>query len=544
MQARIDTDGSGVDSREAGARSTLAVESRVTRPDRCPVCAAEEWNYVMNAHGLTFFSCENCGLMRLHPLPSAKTLRTLRAISAAGQISAQETPAEELQRARSYWSRLKDLLGSDATKKKILLYAGAPDALLRVGRELEFQNIEVLSDVRGSQVGDFDACMAVFALERANDPAAAIGGIHRSLHAGGKLLLVVPLMNSWPARVCRDAWTELRPETRFYFSTHTLRSFLLNHGFDRLWLEPDRRRYSIAHLQRQAQLYPATWLTKSVRAGCAAVPRSLRSDLRLPVPTSSFVATATKSRLRERKKLSIVMPVYNERETFEQCFQAVRNKEVEGVEKEIIVVESNSSDGTHELVKKVCAGDGITVIFQDRAAGKGHAVRAGLAVSQGDLVLIQDADLEYDVNDYDELVKPILNSRAAFVLGSRHTGSWKMRRFNDQPLIAIFFNLGHLFFCTSLNLLFGQRLKDPFTMFKVFHKDCIYGLEFECDRFDFDFEILIKLIRKGYRPVELPVNYRARSLNEGKKVTAFRDPLTWLRALIKYRLCSIAPPRP
>jgi hypothetical protein len=101
-----------------------------------------------------------------------------------------------------------------------------------------------------------------------------------------------------------------------------------------------------------------------------------------------------------------------------------------------------------------------------------------------------------------------------------------------------------VFFLTLFNLLYSQRLTDPFTMFKVFRRECLYGLEFECNRFDFDYEIVIKLLRKGYKPLELPVNYRSRSLSEGKKVTIFRDPLTWIRALIKFRNTPLyRPPR-
>ena len=107
--------------------------------------------------------------------------------------------------------------------------------------------------------------------------------------------------------------------------------------------------------------------------------------------------------------------------------------------------------------------------------------------------------------------------------------------------MSLFFNLGHWFFTTLINVLFLQRLRDPFTMFKVFRRDCLFGLKFECDRFDFDYELLIKLIRKGYRPIELPVNYRSRSFKEGKKVRMFRDPLTWLRTLAWLRFVKIDP---
>src|SRR6185437_10522583 len=102
-------------------------------------------------------------------------------------------------------------------------------------------------------------------------------------------------------------------------------------------------------------------------------------------------------------------------------------------------------------------------------------------------------------------------------------------------------NAGHWFFTFLVNVLFLQRLRDPFTMFKVFRRDCLFGLELECNRFDFDFELLIKLLRKGYRPIELPVNYRSRSFKEGKKVRMFRDPFTWFRALMRLRFAEIDP---
>jgi hypothetical protein len=116
-----------------------------------------------------------------------------------------------------------------------------------------------------------------------------------------------------------------------------------------------------------------------------------------------------------------------------------------------------------------------------------------------------------------------------------------MRQFTRQHGLSLFVNLGHWFFATLINVLFFQRLRDPFTMFKVFRRDCLYALEFECNRFDFDFELLIKLIRKGCQPIELPVNYRSRSFKEGKKVRMFRDPPTWLRALARLRFVKIDP---
>jgi SAM-dependent methyltransferase len=534
----------GTSDRPAGSPSSPSQARISSHGGNCPVCGSHEWNYTMNAHGLTFFTCDNCQLMRLYPEPSAKTVEAIRQNQPAGS---EESTEEEFERARAYWMHLHVLLGSNALKMKVLLLSSEEELLLRAGRAMGFRQIEVLAADGSPPLipadGSFDACLAVFAIERMANPLEGLRQIHGLLKTDGKLVIVTPLIDSWPARICRDAWTQLRPENRFYFSIENLQTALLNHGFHRIWVRPDRRRYSLSQLHRHAGTYPSTRLTRLVRAGCRLAPLTWRNRVRLPLPTSAFVITATKMQPPARRKLSIIMPVYNEKATFAECFQAVRAKELDGIEKEIIVVESNSTDGTRELVQKLCVGDGVHLILQERAAGKGNAVRAGLKAVAGDIILIQDADLEYDVNDYDGLLKPILQRNAALVLGSRHIGSWKLRKFNDQPFVATFFNLGHLFFCTSLNLLYRQSLKDPFTMYKVFRTDCLHGLDLECDRFDFDFEILIKLVRKGYKVVELPVNYRARSLTDGKKVTVVRDPLTWVRALIKYRFCKIGPPR-
>jgi glycosyltransferase involved in cell wall biosynthesis len=244
-----------------------------------------------------------------------------------------------------------------------------------------------------------------------------------------------------------------------------------------------------------------------------------------------------------RMKCSIIVPVFNEKATFAELMRRLFNKRLDhlGVEREIILVESNSTDGTREEVASFSRTPGVKVLYQDRPRGKGHAVRAGLAAATGDIVLIQDADLEYDVDDYDALLEPLLQGRAAFVLGSRHSGHAKMRQFSDQVLLGEMLNFGHLCFTTLINVLYGQNMRDPFTMFKVFRRDCLYGLAFECNRFDFDHELVIKLVLKGYRPLEIPVNYRSRSFKQGKKIRPFRDAASWIVADLKYRLRPLRP---
>jgi glycosyltransferase involved in cell wall biosynthesis len=248
-----------------------------------------------------------------------------------------------------------------------------------------------------------------------------------------------------------------------------------------------------------------------------------------------------KAELRPQPVLSVIVPAYNEAKTFGVLMDALLVKELTGLRMEIVVVESNSTDGTRDAALKYKSHPKVKLILEEQPRGKGHAVRTGLGAATGDYVLIQDADLEYDLEDYDALLEHLAAGRSAFVLGSRHGGRnvWKMRQFTGQRGLSLIFNFGHWFFTTLINVLFFQRLRDPFTMFKVFRRDCLSGLEFECNRFDFDFELLIKLIRKGYRPAELPVNYRSRSYQEGKKVSMFRDPLSWLGALVWLRWVKI-----
>ena len=234
--------------------------------------------------------------------------------------------------------------------------------------------------------------------------------------------------------------------------------------------------------------------------------------------------------------LAVIVPVFNEVGTVRETLDALLAKEIPGVCIEVLIVESNSSDGSREIVHNYRDRPRVKLILEDRPSGKGHAVRAGLAAATGDIVLIQDADREYDMADYETLLAPIIAGRQAFVLGSRHgRGGWAIREFSDQPFQAFVLNVAHWTFTLLINASLGIWLTDPFTMYKVFRRECLNGLTFTCNRFDFDWELLIKLVRKGYRPIEIPITYRSRSFQQGKKIRMLRDPLTWLVAWAKAR---------
>lgn len=248
------------------------------------------------------------------------------------------------------------------------------------------------------------------------------------------------------------------------------------------------------------------------------------------------------------QKVSILIPIYNEAETVLDLLGRVLAQALPGgLSKEMIIIESNSSDGTRELVQKFVSENSsnqstaIRLILQARALGKGHAARQGLALATGEIILIQDGDLEYDTADYPQLIQPILDGHADFVLGSRHlsAGSWKIRKFEKSPIKSFYMNLGGTLFHTGFNLLYGSKLTDPTTMYKVFLRSCIQGIAFECNRFDFDFELVAKLIRLGFNPLEVPVSYQSRGFEKGKKVNILRDPFMWVWSILKFRFKKI-----
>jgi glycosyltransferase involved in cell wall biosynthesis len=242
-------------------------------------------------------------------------------------------------------------------------------------------------------------------------------------------------------------------------------------------------------------------------------------------------------------KVSIIIAVYNEASTVATLLDRVWAQPLPQASKEIIIVESNSTDGSRKIVAEFVArhaadsSSRIQVIYQPRPMGKGHAIRQGFAAATGEILLIQDADLEYDVSDYPDLLRPIIEGRTAFVLGSRHMGpdGWKIRKFAHGGVQAVFMNLGGILFHGLFNAVFFTRLTDPTSMYKVFRSDCLHGLNFTSNRFDFDFELLGKLVRTGFRPLEIPVSYQSRGFDEGKKIRVFRDPLTWVFAILKCR---------
>lgn len=222
--------------------------------------------------------------------------------------------------------------------------------------------------------------------------------------------------------------------------------------------------------------------------------------------------------------ISVIIPVYNERDTILEIIRRVR---AETTPKEIIVVDDGSTDGTRELLAKV-GGSDVQVILQERNRGKGAAIRRGLAAARGDLVIVQDADLELNPEDYAALLVPLRAGAAQVVYGARF-----LLPQNREGYRFISW-LGNTLVTGWTNLLFGSRLTDEATGYKVMPLALLRALNLECDGFDFCAEVTAKLLRRGILIHEVPVRFNPRTYVEGKKI-GWRDGLLTLWVLLKYR---------
>jgi hypothetical protein len=219
------------------------------------------------------------------------------------------------------------------------------------------------------------------------------------------------------------------------------------------------------------------------------------------------------------ERLSVIVPVYNEERYVREVVEALLAKTLR-IDREIVIVESNSTDGSRDIVRSFESEPNIRIVYQEEARGKGSAVRAGLAVASGTIMLIQDADFEYDLDDYDALLEPILQWRTSFVLGSRTLGlnDWKVRQYAKSRIRGMLINLAQLVFAKTFNILYRQNVTDINTMFKVFRRECVDGRHLDANGFDLDIELVCKIVRNGFVPIEVPVNYVARGFDEGKKI--------------------------
>jgi glycosyltransferase involved in cell wall biosynthesis len=228
---------------------------------------------------------------------------------------------------------------------------------------------------------------------------------------------------------------------------------------------------------------------------------------------------------RTFKLISVIVPVYNERMTVTEIVRRMRHVPLP-MDLEIIVVDDCSADGTDKILSAI-EDSTVRVLHHSVNRGKGAAIRSGLEVARGDLVLIQDADLEYDPDDWPLLLAPILKGRAKVVYGSRFTGERKNMLFWHW--------VGNRSLSLVTNVLYNTTISDMETCYKLFDRTVLDGITIESDRFDFEPEITAKILRRGYRIYEVPISYNGREFDEGKKIT-WKDGFGALWALVRFRV--------
>ncbi len=226
------------------------------------------------------------------------------------------------------------------------------------------------------------------------------------------------------------------------------------------------------------------------------------------------------------KKVSVIIPVYNEQETIEPLIQKVEEAYFGGLEKEIILVDDASSDGTKKILKEY--EKKYKVLYHDVNKGKGAAIKTAVKEATGDYVVIQDADLEYSPNDYDRLLPLLINNEADVVYGSRFKNKENDKNFIWKNKLA------NKFLTLLTNILFDAEITDMETCYKAFKRDFIQGINIKSDRFDFEPEITAKVIKNKARLKEVPISYFGRGHDEGKKIN-WKDGIMAIFTMIKFR---------
>ena len=226
-------------------------------------------------------------------------------------------------------------------------------------------------------------------------------------------------------------------------------------------------------------------------------------------------------------KVSIIIPCYNEHKTIVQIVNKILNQTK--IEKEIIIIDDCSTDGTKEILQKNINSKVDKIIYNEKNFGKGFCIKKGVEISSGQIILIQDADLEYDPSDYNKILKPIFEGNADVVYGSRFVGS------EEKRVLFYWHSVGNYLLTTLSNIFSNLNLTDMENCYKAFKSDLIKSINLEEERFGFEPEITAKIAKKKIRIFEVGIKYFGRTYSEGKKIT-WRDGFSALRCIIKYNL--------
>jgi len=512
----------------------------------CPVCRAENPSYLFHRAGVRFVRCTACSAVYVNPARE-RPLNDLD-IERASPFSNprdRELMAADFERLLEHLAADHLRLTGAPLTRTVLLgrylreFATGPvarrvDLAIAEIDDAAFQRLAIASDIEWAKPLLAKAPQLVILhelLESCSDPGAVMATLIAQLPPSTLFVVTYTNTDSLPARMMRRYWSRFFDYKTAFLSTGNLTALLARYGLV---------------LKTQFPL-PVTRTTQYVgESADRLVPGIARivgatplRNLPLPVRAGNRVAVFGPSAAGgqgRKEKLSIIMPVFNEARYAAQVIDAVLAKPLK-IDREVIIVESNSTDGTRDIVRRYEGRPGVRVVYEDQPRGKGRAVRTGFEHVTGTIVLIQDSDFEYDIDDYDALLEPLLQHKAMFVLGSRSLGldDWKVRKYDKAPIRGLAFNMAQILFAKTYNLLYQQRVTDVPTMFKVFRTECLDGLDLQSNGFELDIELACKITRNGYSPMEIPVNYVARGFDEGKKVRFWRDAIPCYGAFFRYR---------
>jgi hypothetical protein len=507
---------------QAATELTKTLPSTESEPIRlCPICQSDRLHYAFSIRSARVLQCADCKYTLRTSPASAPTYS--RGAAAASALAASHGTLEQV---------LQQILPLTERSRKIQIADWSLDGSLNILPSEQGGATRAPEEIDASPV-----TLSVGQLDAFIDPLPSLRELRSRLAPDASVVFGFSDIHQ-SARAGSPGWERRADERSAYVDTNTALTVLYRAGFRCRGVRRLRERVTLEHWLRHSSDH-STYRRFRLRIA-KLLPAFIRRHIHVTARGAHTLILAV-PRPTERPLVSIVVPVFNEAPTVAKVIDAILAVRLVGADLEIVIVESNSTDGSREIVQRYAQHPRVTCLFEERPQGKGHATRRGLDQARGDILLIQDADLEYDIEDYVSLLNPIIRGHEAFVLGSRHGGRqhWKLRQFT-KPFLATFYNLAHVLVTGYINVLFNLSLRDPQTMFKVCRRDCIEGLGFHANYFNFDYELLLKVVRKGYLPLEVPVNYRSRSHAEGKKIRMWRDAPLGLWMITKLRLTPLA----
>jgi hypothetical protein len=493
----------------------------------CPACHADAERYLFHELGARFVQCRSCDVVFVNP--PAREVREYFDVTAAGSATIEDREhvrkglddvlryATDVHRAHRGSSPARVVVAGRLPDDDLGISSSADIEAVRLTRDetLRLVHEADVSPIVAAIGDDVDVLVLNHLLEACPHASDVVAELAARLPDGALLAVVYSNTASLPGRLLRRHWRRFFHWKAVYFNSENLRGTLQRAGLRFVAQSGMNTSYTLT--RALDLLLPGTPVAGAARRlGITAAT--------MRAPTGTYVSVFERAQEPEASELlSVIVPVFNEAAYLGAVLDQLLDKRFV-IPYEVIVVESNSTDGTREIAQSFEGRPGLRVIYEDRPRGKGAAVRRGLKAATGTIVLIQDADFEYDLDDYDALLEPIVQRRTSFVLGSRSLGldDWKVRHFARSRVKAFLMNAAQVLFARTFNLLYQQRVTDVVTMFKVFRRECIEGVEFVATGFSFDIELACKLVTNGFSPMEVPVNYVSRGFDEGKKVDFVR----------------------